>query len=316
MKGLISVVIPAYNVEPYIEEALVSLLSQTYENFECIIVDDGSTDATLKVIEKVVATDPRFSIVRQSNQGVSVARNNGMQLCRGKYLYFFDSDDRIIPGFFSEAIQDFEKSGSDVLTFNARSFFEENSHKSHFQDDTYVRTVPDGDLDPVEHFLKTEQFKCPVFLHMYRRDFLVSLNLKFKEGFIHEDEAFSLIVAVEARKVSFKPICYFERRVRSDSIMTSKKSFNNTLGYFEAFKEAGYWYGQSSRIAEIKYSEAVKERIAMFYLWALRGALKRGELREFKKIALPHLPLIFRLVRTKNALAILFPLAICRFLST
>ncbi|MDR0680178.1 MAG: glycosyltransferase [Puniceicoccales bacterium] len=96
-KPKISVIIPIYGVERYLERCLDSVLSQTFANFEVICVNDGSPDNCDKILAKYAKKDPRVSIITRKNQGLSMARNNGLKLARGKYIYFLDSDDHIHP---------------------------------------------------------------------------------------------------------------------------------------------------------------------------------------------------------------------------
>ncbi len=93
--SLVSVVIPAYNAEKTIEDCVNSILNQTYNNFELIIVNDGSTDNTLELCEKIAQLDNRITIINKDNQGVSAARNDGIDKASGKYLLFVDSDDTV-----------------------------------------------------------------------------------------------------------------------------------------------------------------------------------------------------------------------------
>lgn len=94
----VSVVMPAYNVEDYVEQAVLSVLDQTYKDLELIVIDDGSTDNTLAIIEGIASNDPRLRIVCQKNAGrPSIARNRGVEIARGEYLTFLDSDDFWLP---------------------------------------------------------------------------------------------------------------------------------------------------------------------------------------------------------------------------
>lgn len=94
---LISVIIPAYNAEKYLKEALDSVLSQTYQNWECIIIDDGSTDDTQKIVQDYITQDKRFIYFFQKNQGLSAARNSGIKIAKADYIAFLDSDDIWLP---------------------------------------------------------------------------------------------------------------------------------------------------------------------------------------------------------------------------
>lgn len=98
---LISIIIPAYNVEQYLTDCLSSIEQQTYQNFEVILIDDGSIDSTGAMCDTVATKDDRFKVIHQKNQGVSVARNKGIEKARGEYIAFIDSDDKITPEYLS-----------------------------------------------------------------------------------------------------------------------------------------------------------------------------------------------------------------------
>ena len=104
----VSVVVPAYNVVKYISECLESIKAQTFKDFECIVVNDGSTDNTLSLIEKVTAGDDRFRILSQENGGLSHARNEGMKLARGEYLQFIDGDDFVAPDLLERCVNEID----------------------------------------------------------------------------------------------------------------------------------------------------------------------------------------------------------------
>src|SRR5690554_7984530 len=108
----ISVIIPVYNKAPYLEQCLNSVINQTYKNLEIIIIDDGSTDNSLEICEKYRKKDERIQLISQENQGVSVARNKGIQKASGEWIYFLDADDYLELDAFgilmNETIQDKE----------------------------------------------------------------------------------------------------------------------------------------------------------------------------------------------------------------
>jgi glycosyltransferase involved in cell wall biosynthesis len=93
MNPLISIIVPVYNTANYLDECVTSLLQQTYSNCEFIFINDGSTDGSLSILEKYQATDARIIVINQENQGVSVARNQGLSIVKGTYIGFVDSDD-------------------------------------------------------------------------------------------------------------------------------------------------------------------------------------------------------------------------------
>lgn len=96
-KKLVSIIVPVYNVADYLRECIQSVLNQKYHNFECILVDDGSTDDSGAICDKVCNKDNRFTCIHKENGGLSDARNVGINAAKGDYLYFLDSDDIIFP---------------------------------------------------------------------------------------------------------------------------------------------------------------------------------------------------------------------------
>lgn len=112
---LVSMIVPMYNVEAYIESCLRSLLSQSLRNLEIIAVDDGSPDRSRQIAEQIAADDPHVKVVSQSNQGLAGARNTGLRYAGGKYVFFVDSDDAIGPDAMQQMTQRMEKDALDVL---------------------------------------------------------------------------------------------------------------------------------------------------------------------------------------------------------
>ena len=120
---LISVIIPIYNVEPYLPRALDSLLTQTYAGWEAILVDDGSPDACGAIADEYALRDHRFKVIHKVNEGVSIARNIGMVHACGKYLLFLDPDDFFHPQLMELCIKVAEKENADMVTFTYHHFY-------------------------------------------------------------------------------------------------------------------------------------------------------------------------------------------------
>ena len=124
MNDLISVIVPAYNAEAFIERCLNSLLRQTYENLEIICINDASTDNTAQTVKKI--NDPRIRLINnEQNLGISLTRNRGMEIARGKYIGFIDSDDFVDPDFYEKLharrLQTTPKSSPPPLPSNGRT---------------------------------------------------------------------------------------------------------------------------------------------------------------------------------------------------
>ena len=119
----ISVIVPSYNVEAFLAEALDSVLNQTYSDWECIIVDDGSKDGTWKVAAEYCSRDSRFKLVRQENKGLPGARNTGLDNASGEFILPLDADDRIGPEYMAMAMEVFEKQPDTKLIYCKASLF-------------------------------------------------------------------------------------------------------------------------------------------------------------------------------------------------
>lgn len=124
---LVSIVIPAYNVESTVVETLDSVVAQTYSNIETIIVDDGSTDNTLKIVREFIADKPSMHVYTKGNEGLAATRNYGFQFVKGKYLLFLDADDLIDPHFVELCIEIFETQPEvNIVTTQVQLFEREN----------------------------------------------------------------------------------------------------------------------------------------------------------------------------------------------
>lgn len=126
MNPEISVIVPVYNVEKYVEKCINSILGQTYKNFELIIVNDGSTDNSLKKIKKF--SDDRIILIDQKNQGLSGARNTGISKAKGKYVTFIDSDDWISKGYLQEMMYCAHKYNADIVSIKECTVTEDNKY--------------------------------------------------------------------------------------------------------------------------------------------------------------------------------------------
>lgn len=116
-KGLVSIIIPAYNMEDYLQKCLDSITNQTYEDYEIIVVDDGSTDNTLNICKKNKSENEKINIIHQKNTGVSSARNVGMQLAQGEYIVFLDADDYVSEIYLETLVLGMQKSQMTIIGF-------------------------------------------------------------------------------------------------------------------------------------------------------------------------------------------------------
>lgn len=127
--SLVSIIVPVYNTRNYLKPCVDSIRAQTYTNLEVILVDDGSTDGCGKLCDAFALEDPRIQVTHQENSGVSSARNAGLDLARGAYIYFVDSDDRVAETMVEESVAVMEAENCDLCAWRIRIENEENASK-------------------------------------------------------------------------------------------------------------------------------------------------------------------------------------------
>jgi glycosyltransferase involved in cell wall biosynthesis len=231
---LISVIIPAYNVEDYIHVCLNSVLSQTYQDFEIICIDDCSTDSTAEILEYFAHKDSRIRVLKNdSNRGPGYSRNRGLDEAKGKYISFLDGDDWLSPKSFELLIEKAEKDNLDVLMFKnvvyyeePREFGREEYYDMKFMNKFENKVFNHWDLDKTKLFVMSN---AP-WNKFYLRSFLDENKIRFpNENLIHEDNPFFYKVITSAKRVSIIDKYLHNRRRRPDSIMTlnNERLFDN-----------------------------------------------------------------------------------------
>ena len=123
----ISIIIPVYNVEKYIERCVNSLLNQTFQNIEIILINDSSTDSSLEICNKLAEKDSRIKVIHKENEGAGMARNAALKIATGKYIGFVDSDDFVAPDMFKELYEKAEKYNSDLISENTVKLYGKRS---------------------------------------------------------------------------------------------------------------------------------------------------------------------------------------------
>lgn len=224
---LISVLIPAYNVERYLPECLDSILSQSEGRIEVLVADDGSTDGTVAILERRAAADGRLRFLRLAHAGAYAARNRLLAEAKGEWIYLCDADDKLAPGAFSRLLSVAEKEGLDAIFFGADVIYDSEKLEDLFptfrrrysfsRDLSAPRPGPDFFCDAVE----ADEWRALVWLMLVRREMLERNAIRFEEGQIHEDDIFGIDVALHARKAARIPDHLYFRRVREESLMTS-----------------------------------------------------------------------------------------------
>ncbi len=233
----VSVIIPVYNSASYLEECLNSVYAQSLDDYEIICVDDGSTASSGDILD-LQAEKGRIRLIRQSHKGVSAARNTGLAAACGDYVYFMDSDDTMLPGLLEKVSRRAEQDSLDVTLFNGIAWSEQDEFKKTAAEQNafmnrshrYEGVYSGGELMVLMY--ENHEYWMTQWLQLYSRKFLEKNKLTFQEGIIHEDNLFSFICMLTAGRCGYVDEVFYRKRIRPDSITTSKLSFDNTYGYF------------------------------------------------------------------------------------
>ena len=219
----VSIIVPIYKVENYLSECISSIINQTYTQVQIILVDDGSPDRCGEICDEFAESDSRILVIHKANGGLSDARNAGMRAATGKYILFLDSDDYLEENAVSELLEFSKKNDLDILMFDAVSF---DDSKTHISDDlknkyiaknTYSGRYAGADL--FKMLVDNSDYRSPVQYFFFNREFLQSANLSFHYGILHEDEEFTFLALLYAKRIMHLPKVLYHHRFRSDSIM-------------------------------------------------------------------------------------------------
>lgn len=221
----VSIIIPVYNGEKYLERCLKSVLEQEYRDIEIIIIDDGSTDGSEYIYSKYKEIDKRIVILKQKNMGVSVARNKGIDIAKGKYIMFIDADDTIEVNMISKMVQSMKKNKTDisfcgfkVLGNNLRN----NDTKALIDCYDYNNSGIIGSSEAIKRVISTNPsivFYGYIWRNIFDAQIIKKNNIKFPEGIkISEDFMFLLEVLINSKNVSIIPEELYNYNINDNSV--------------------------------------------------------------------------------------------------
>lgn len=276
-KPLVSIIVPVYNVEKYLSECIDSILSQTYENIEIILIDDGSTDKSAEICDKYALEDKRVRVIRKINGGVSAARNDGLQQANGQLIMFVDSDDWIDSETCGTAVSAMEESGADVVVW---AYISENngnqSPKIIFGSDTIFEGTDVkeklhrrlfGLMDKELAHPELADSLCPVWGKLYKKDLILNNNISFvdlSEIGTYEDGLFNIEVFAKVEKAVYLNKCLYHYRKENTSSVTSgyrKDLFEKWQHLFDLMQE---YIAENNLPSD--YKAALNNRIALSLL--------------------------------------------------
>lgn len=214
---MISVIVPVYNVEPYLRRCIDSILAQTYTDFELILVDDGSTDNCGVICDEYAIKDSRIRVFHQENAGVSAARNTGISAVRGDYIAFVDSDDWVVPTYLNRLYMQLIEHDADISVCGMQYFLSDTDLmdiKPHEKADSIITTGRDACLGI---YRMDNTIQIVLWGKLYKRNLFNSICFPLER--IHEDDATTPKVLYRAKKISVSSAPLYAYRQREGSIM-------------------------------------------------------------------------------------------------
>lgn len=226
----ITVIIPIYNVEKYLEKCINSVLNQTYKDLEIILINDGSTDNCKMICEKYKNKDERIIFIDKENEGLSTSRNRGLEIATGEYIAFLDSDDWIDKDMYEMLINLAEKYNVDIVECGYRNVYDDFNLENNLDIDKEDFIIVSNE-EALRRLVFTEGVSTVVWNKIYKRDTLQ--GIKFEENKIYEDLFFTHKAIYKSKKlISVKSKKYNYRRNREGSI-TADKFSNKNMDYID-----------------------------------------------------------------------------------
>ena len=309
-----SFIVPVYNTEKYLKKCLDSLVNQTYKDFEIIVVNDGSTDKSSSIISKYQKKYKNIIVIDKENEGLSMARNRGVQKSSGKYIIFVDSDDYVSNKLLEEV--DKKIDDSDILRFQIATEDEGYTKINEYHEEGFESMCG---YDAFK-YLSSYHFVEPAWCYVIRKDYYIENKFSFKKGVYHEDFGLIPYVIYKARKVKSIDFIGYYYIQRNGSIMNNsdyKKTVKKAFDMIEQYKTMrlfakninrknnldDYFLSYISNSVIVKARELKKDEKKVYInelkkLNVFDGVLVNTRIRRFKKYLMKHnLNLYLKVVR-------------------
>lgn len=309
-----SFIVPVYNTEKYLKKCLDSLVNQTYKDFEIIVVNDGSTDKSSSIISKYQKKYKNIIVIDKENEGLSMARNRGVQKSSGKYIIFVDSDDYVSNKLLEEV--DKKIDDSDILRFQIATEDEGYTKINEYHEEGFESMCG---YDAFK-YLSSYHFVEPAWCYVIRKNYYIENKFSFKKGVYHEDFGLIPYVIYKARKVKSIDFIGYYYIQRNGSIMNNndyKKTVKKAFDMLEQYKTMrlfakninrknnlnDYFLSYISNSVIVKARELKKDEKKVYInelkkLNVFDGVLVNTRIRRFKKFLMKHnLNLYLKVVR-------------------
>ena len=275
---MVSIVVPAFNQGVWLRSTLESVLLQSYRDWECIVVDDGSTDNTREIVRQVMVNDDRVRLICQPNSGVCAARNRGLESAVGRYVVFLDGDDLLLSFKLADEVSLIERHDADLCYAAVKAeWIRDPSHPMNGREWAF----PELRLNPFQSLLRNweSEFILPIMGFTVRREFLINHKIRWNpELYSHEDWDFWLQVFWRRPRVVTCDLPSSIYRVHGES--ATSRRYLCWLGYLESWRLQGARYSSEPGAVEAlelhraKMFEGYKSSFP-FRQWLIRSLVRR-----------------------------------------
>ncbi len=253
MNPLVSIIVPIYNVEKHLRNCLSSVEEQTYQNYEVLLINDGSTDSSGHIIEEYTKKDNRFTAINQINGGLSAARNTGIYHARGEYMFFLDSDDYIEKDAINNLVTALGSEKFDIILANA--YRVQGNSKSLIKNIKSDTVYESGEAYMIEK-MQARSYHPAVWMNLYSSKLILANGLYFAPRKLHEDVEWLPRVLIKAHKIKEIDDIVYNYIIRPNSITTrSNQQENGEHLMFTAKK-----------LEKLNFSSKCNRRIFLDYL--------------------------------------------------
>ncbi len=276
----IAVIVPVYNTEPYLHPCIQSILKQTHRNLEVILIDDGSTDQSGAMCDDFAEKDSRVRVIHQDNQGLSAARNNGLDCSVSPYVFFVDSDDWLLPDCLQQLMEFMAAGQSDVAMCRLERT-DGKGYSAGLSEPEWARTWQKKEaLEYIDRQLSgLMSVACGKLL---KRNLFQ--NIRFPVGRYHEDEFTTYRLLFNAERIGVMNRFLYMHRIRENSITQSRLSVTRAKDAVEAWMERGMFF-QSQGMGSLALSSfSYANHLMRVYSERLKGNMTDSEIQTWQEL--------------------------------
>lgn len=277
VEDLVSVIVPVYNVELFVERCIRSILEQKYKKIELIVVDDGTTDNSIRICEELAKQDTRICIIHKVNGGLSSARNCGLEKAKGKYVVFVDSDDFIQEEYISLMHEIAVESGANLVICGY-----EKGRKGNFTNLELDRAYKVYSSE--EMLYSWHSMLCPKetvsWNKLYLREQLIKMEFKYPEGVYYEDVRTSHLIVDKAGKIAVTNSKLYYYYQRADSISKSLKSEKNIWDNISAQNIRLHFFEEREYTGAVERLKIGREKFYMLMYFLTENRKTKKELKK------------------------------------